>query len=202
MQDIDGCIDLTAEETVFEIDKEDFLFFDEIISANEKHKLNNGFVVSALYTVGTVWKLRKFSLTHFWQKFREINGFTKEVTKELISRNIFSVREFLVFLHCETTLTKKIYSSIHMYKTLKRVKSISICNCTVWKMKTLLLTTSSSSTNYIQYSSTTYFFFSWNWWTVRFFILVKEIISRDFYIVVTRNTICKNVKFTATQKIW
>ena len=45
MQDIDGCIDLTAEETVFEIDKEDFLFFDEIISANENHELNNGLVV-------------------------------------------------------------------------------------------------------------------------------------------------------------
>ena len=25
----------------------------------------------------TVWKLRKFSLTHFWQKFRESNGFAK-----------------------------------------------------------------------------------------------------------------------------
>ena len=24
----------------------------------------------------TVWKLREFSLTHFWQKFRESNGFT------------------------------------------------------------------------------------------------------------------------------
>ena len=41
----------------------------------------------------TLWKLRKFSLTFFWQKFRETNGFTKEITKELISRNIFSVRE-------------------------------------------------------------------------------------------------------------
>ena len=29
----------------------------------------------------------------FWQQFRETNGFTKYVTKELISRNIFSVRE-------------------------------------------------------------------------------------------------------------
>ena len=28
----------------------------------------------------TVWKLQKFSLTHFLQKFRESNGFTKEVT--------------------------------------------------------------------------------------------------------------------------
>ena len=25
----------------------------------------------------TVWKIWKFSLTHFWQKFRETNGFTK-----------------------------------------------------------------------------------------------------------------------------
>ena len=36
-----------------------------------------------------MWKLQKFSLTYFWQKFRESNIFTKEVTKELISRNIF-----------------------------------------------------------------------------------------------------------------
>ena len=33
---------------------------------------------------------RNFSLlTHFWQKFRETNVFTKEITLELISRNIF-----------------------------------------------------------------------------------------------------------------
>ena len=36
--------------------------------------------------------LTEFSLTHFRQKFRESNGFTKEITKELIWRNIFSVR--------------------------------------------------------------------------------------------------------------
>ena len=30
---------------------------------------------------GTVWKLRKFALTLFWQKFRENNVFTKEITK-------------------------------------------------------------------------------------------------------------------------
>ena len=29
----------------------------------------------------TVWKLREFSLTHFWQKFRESNSFAKEITK-------------------------------------------------------------------------------------------------------------------------
>ena len=27
----------------------------------------------------TVWRLRKFTLKLFWQKFREINGFTKEI---------------------------------------------------------------------------------------------------------------------------
>ena len=37
----------------------------------------------------TVWKLRKFSLTLFWQKFRESNVFTKEL--KLIWRNILSV---------------------------------------------------------------------------------------------------------------
>ena len=37
----------------------------------------------------TVWKFRKFSLTLFWQKFRESNGLTKWITKELISRNFF-----------------------------------------------------------------------------------------------------------------
>ena len=29
----------------------------------------------------TVWKLRKFTLTLFWQKFRENNDFTNKITK-------------------------------------------------------------------------------------------------------------------------
>ena len=29
----------------------------------------------------TVWKLREITLTHFWKKFCESNGFTKEITK-------------------------------------------------------------------------------------------------------------------------
>ena len=36
-----------------------------------------------------VWKFRTFTLTHFWQKFRESNVFTIEIAKELIWRNIF-----------------------------------------------------------------------------------------------------------------
>ena len=47
----------------------------------------------------TMWKLLQFSLTHFWQKFREINVFTKEITKELIRRNIFLVRPNFSFFH-------------------------------------------------------------------------------------------------------
>ena len=31
-----------------------------------------------------IWKLLQFGLTHFWQKFRESNVFTKEIIKELI----------------------------------------------------------------------------------------------------------------------
>ena len=46
----------------------------------------------------TVWKLRKFTLTLLWQKFRESNTFAKELTTDLISRNIFSVKvNFLIF---------------------------------------------------------------------------------------------------------
>ena len=50
-----------------------------------------------------MWKLLRFSLIHFWQKFRESNVFTKEITKELISRKKFSVRENFLFFHtvCE-----------------------------------------------------------------------------------------------------
>ena len=48
-----------------------------------------------------MWKLQEFTLTVFCQKFRESNVFTKELTIQLISRNIFSCeREFLVFPHC------------------------------------------------------------------------------------------------------
>ena len=50
---------------------------------------------------GTVWKLREFSLMHFYQKFRE----SKEITKELISRKIFFVvRQFLAFPQCSVKI--------------------------------------------------------------------------------------------------
>ena len=46
-----------------------------------------------------MWKLREFSLTIFWQKFREINGFTRYISKELIWRNISMVIENLLCFH-------------------------------------------------------------------------------------------------------
>ena len=49
----------------------------------------NGTVFKNVRAVHTVWKLRKFTLTHFWHKFRESDGFAKVITKELIWRNIF-----------------------------------------------------------------------------------------------------------------
>ena len=41
----------------------------------------------------------KFTLTHFWQIFRKSIVFTKEVSKELISRISFPVRENFSFFH-------------------------------------------------------------------------------------------------------
>ena len=53
-----------------------------------------------------MWKLRKFTLTLFWQNFRENNTFTEVVTKELISRFFFGESEFFVFPHCDETSMK------------------------------------------------------------------------------------------------
>ena len=61
------------------------------------------------------------SLTHFWQKFREVNSFTKEVTKELISRNIFLVRENFSFFH--TVLSKLLRCKIACLLKISRVSN-------------------------------------------------------------------------------
>ena len=43
-----------------------------MISSQKKVVKSTDFILNH-----TVWKLREFSLTHLWQKFRESNGFTK-----------------------------------------------------------------------------------------------------------------------------
>ena len=42
--------------------------------------------MTTLNTVFKVWKLQKFALTLFWQKFRESTAFTRRINKELIWR--------------------------------------------------------------------------------------------------------------------
>ena len=44
--------------------------------------------LTSLHSV-EIAKLLRFGLTNLWQKFRESNVFTKEITKESIGRNIF-----------------------------------------------------------------------------------------------------------------
>ena len=46
-----------------------------------------------------MWKLQKFTLALLWQNFHESNVLTKEVTKELISQNIFMARVNFSFFH-------------------------------------------------------------------------------------------------------
>ena len=50
------------------------------------------FTEKSIFSPCTVWKLPKFALTLFWQKFRQSNSFTVEITKLVIWWNIFSVR--------------------------------------------------------------------------------------------------------------
>ena len=64
----------------------------------------------------TVWKLQKFTLTYFWQKFRESNVFTKGNTKELIWRNIFSVRVNFSFF-TSLCYVLKFFSSNQLFNT-------------------------------------------------------------------------------------
>ena len=66
-----------------------------------------------------LWKLRKFILTHFCQKFRESNGFTKEITKELIWRNIFLVRLNFSFFHTVHCRQKQ-----EIYKKIREINSL------------------------------------------------------------------------------
>ena len=47
----------------------------------------------------TVWNLRKFTVSFLWQKFREIDVFTTENTKELIWRNFSWVTVNFSFFH-------------------------------------------------------------------------------------------------------
>ena len=49
--------------------------------SDESHKKNCDESDKTLSEYYTVWKLWEFSLTHFWQKFRENSGFRVDLTK-------------------------------------------------------------------------------------------------------------------------
>ena len=90
-------------------------------------------------TVCTLWKLRKFTLTHFWQKFRESNVFTYE----LVSRNIFDESESLGFPHNKKWNLKKFTLTLFWLNvrvigvfTKEISKQLIWRNiCTIWKSK-------------------------------------------------------------------
>ena len=50
----------------------------------------------------TVWKLRNFTLTHFWQKFRESNRFAKEIHKYLVNLTEYFSGESKSFIFPQT----------------------------------------------------------------------------------------------------
>ena len=71
--------------------------------------------------MGTVWKLHEFSLTHFWQKFRESNGFTIHSKKLLNSWfDFFSESNFFfIFPCCEMGSKSKM--NIFFVKSTKEI---------------------------------------------------------------------------------
>ena len=51
-----------------------------------------------MYIVYIEWKLRQFSpTTHIWQKFRESNVFTKEITRVELTNYFLSGTKFSIF---------------------------------------------------------------------------------------------------------
>ena len=107
--------------------------------------------------ITTVWILRKFTLTHFWQKIRESNGFTKEVTREMISRNFFqwewifrfsTVWKFVSRFVCHSDLGSQtchfdIFSDEEIRSTQETIRESikeDIYCYTVWKNEKFTLT--------------------------------------------------------------
>ena len=67
----------------------------------------------------TVWKLRKFTITLFWWKFRESILFTKEVTKSWFHEIFCVEREFLVFPHDKTVLKLREFFLTHFWQKFR-----------------------------------------------------------------------------------
>ena len=74
----------------------------------------------------TVFEYFGISLSRFCQKFRERNAFTKEVTIELISRNIFSVRENFLLFHKVTWSVMKLTNFLVLRLILRQIILLNV----------------------------------------------------------------------------
>ena len=72
----------------------------------------------------TVWKLLRFSLTQFWQKFRENNAFTKKINYELV----FSETTFFNFPHCASVHTAQCgnFMNLHSHFFVKNFVKVTV----------------------------------------------------------------------------
>ena len=79
------------------------------------------------------------TLSHiFWQKFRESNVLTKEITEELIWRFFLVRLDFSLFPQCSVFYELIRFSSIHFTK--KQAENISSNQLIVWKILKFTLT--------------------------------------------------------------
>ena len=99
----------------------------------------------------TMWKLWQFTLTFFfWQKFRQINAFTKEITKQLIWRNILSVRAVRVnFSFFHTVLWK--YEIFVKMNTAQKKEVITRKNMKYFEIKVNISTQKSRDFTWNQF---------------------------------------------------
>ena len=77
----------------------------------------NGTVFKNVRAVHTVWKLRKFTLTHFWQTFHEFNVFLKKSWFD--EKN--SVRENFAFFHSALWAHNVEITEIHFHAILAKI---------------------------------------------------------------------------------
>ena len=94
--------------------------------------------------ISAIWKLctQFYCHTYLWQKFRDNNAFTKEVTKELIWRNFFSVTVNFSFFHTVNSLFSHNFDK-------NFVKAIILLNINVNLTKYFFVNSSSSSKLFI-----------------------------------------------------
>jgi len=127
--------------------KGDFFFREINLPFSRENKSHCSLQHSAHCTVGN---LRKFTLTFFRQKFREIIVSSKQVTKQLVWRNIFSVTRFSTlwvwknkYFSLALTKFREINSLVTPFVKMLLSRNFwpQVPYCVIWKLsrKSLLL---------------------------------------------------------------